>query len=100
MKPLTASEWLKTNYPHATGWHEDYATEYAQYIADFPKWIDVRDRLPEMRQLVLVLFEDKPPKVSFLDENNSWNCVYTYTGPVTHWQPLPELPLTEQNEKQ
>lgn len=31
MTPLTASEWLKQNYPNATGWHEDYAKEYAEY---------------------------------------------------------------------
>lgn len=32
-KILTPKEWLKQNYPNATGWHEDYAKEYAEYYA-------------------------------------------------------------------
>lgn len=41
MIALTASEWLKKNYPHATGWHVDYATEYARDMAtQFFLWVE------------------------------------------------------------
>lgn len=41
MTPLTAAEWLKKNYPHATGWHEDYAQEFAKDIAiQFFLWVE------------------------------------------------------------
>lgn len=41
---LTASKWLKQNYPNATGWHEDYTKEYAEYYAKemvlkFHEWL-------------------------------------------------------------
>lgn len=97
MKPLTAAEWLKKNYPHATGWHEDYAEEYAQYIAAFPKWVDVKRQKPRYRINVLCWNPIKErSEVGYYQELEFWNDTTDSIINVTHWQPLPELPITEQ----
>ena len=63
-----------------------------------PKWISVKDRLPEDDRNVLV-YDDHDIQfwVAWHDEsNNKW---YTQEGDrvygVTHWMPLPKLPEGE-----
>lgn len=98
MPPLTAAEWLKTNYPHATGWHADYATEYAEHIASFPKWVDVMDRLPETLKEVLVCRKGQLKIRAEYMVSKGWSNDVIFYQPVTHWQPLPELPKPTEHE--
>lgn len=105
-KILTPKEWLEKNYPYAIKriYCTKYMQEYAEYYAAFPKWINVKDRLPEVQKCVLAHIYGYT--VSFVAEYipdiNEWLTedgeTFNYRD-ITHWQPLPELlALTEQNQ--
>lgn len=62
-------------------------------------WINVKDRLPEDDNFVLVCnSEDKEIIIANYRGNNAWDS-YAYgwlpDNVVTHWQPLPKLPEEE-----
>ena len=72
------------------------ATELAYkngYEAGKPKWISVKERLPENVQEVLVIRMNGEPDIEFLLYDGTW--VGDTPGrqdKVTHWMPLPEPP--------
>jgi Protein of unknown function (DUF551) len=81
----------------------------AGYQAAAPQWISVKDRLPELRQEVLVWYDNgyevaylqkfEPPKLQYPQFNNvemfEW-CFGDFEDfDVTHWMPLPEPPKEE-----
>lgn len=56
-------------------------------------WISIDDRLPEEDGLYLAYYPDQTYKqqiVWFSSNINKFNCYHEY---VTHWMPLPELPI-------
>ena len=67
-----------------------------------PQWISVKDRLPEKKSDVLMLFEFGNMAVGYWhdgDEDCTFWCAYTDDGfytdcdsEPTHWMPLPEPP--------
>ena len=74
------------------------------------KWISVKDRLPKLRQEVLVWYDNgyevaylqkfEPPKLQYPQFNNvemfEW-CFGDFEDfDVTHWQELPEPPKEEE----
>ncbi len=82
----------------------------AGYQAAAPQWISVKDRLPELRQEVLVWYNNgyevaylqkfEPPKLQYPQFNNvemfEW-CFGDFEDfDVTHWMPLPEPPKEEE----
>lgn len=89
---------------------EDWHTHYYGYIygfqdamtilnSDNPKWIDVKDRLPEksfeftaLSKAVLTIDTNHSIEIRYFDtKRNKW----VYTEPnrfVTHWMPLPNPP--------
>lgn len=68
-----------------------------------PRWISVKDRLPDKSVSVLICanghrvtaYYDKVKEVFRLTEDDN---LYYLTECVTHWQPLPELPNEEYEE--
>lgn len=55
-----------------------------------PKWISVKDRLPNFEQPVLAYSgEELGIGFAYLDGDGKW---YGDCGDVTHWMPLPEPP--------
>ena len=90
---------------------DKFAEEAARLYAKLPRWISVEERLPELRQKVLVS-DGKWSGEGWLDrydwhDPNREDVVYTSPQPidfwcipgckvdedhVTHWQPLPEPP--------
>lgn len=67
------------------------------------RWIPVEERLPEpfVSVLVHMPIEEPMPTVreGFLSQAGEWYCgLYRRdTGIVTHWMPLPQPPIEEQN---
>jgi hypothetical protein len=86
---------------------------YTGYQAAAPQWISVKDRLPELRQEVLVIrdkwyalacrrkVERKPLPPPQFNNIEIWEWDYgveeTFVpdGSVTHWMPLPDMPKEE-----
>lgn len=71
------------------------------------KWISVEDRLPEIDRFVIGCVADMYSLkgsvwvslvcyCKFLDE---WEDVHGYKAEVTHWMPLPEPPITGENDE-
>ena len=88
-----------------------WATEQAYkngYADGQPKWISVKDRLPDTAERVLVCKTwlgrvHKPEYGYYQDFPNSKGCWYVLTEygyypqrEVTHWMPLPEAPKGEE----
>lgn len=66
-----------------------------------PKWISVKERLPEQFVSVLVYMPDEFPwptvHQGHLRPDGKWNAAHNLCTPdeVTHWMPLPEPPKEE-----
>lgn len=69
-----------------------------------PRWISVKDRLPETRTEVLVYIQPKDDKqphpafisLDFLESGGYWTeATQPWQYEVTHWMPLPEPPKEE-----
>ena len=73
---------------------DKFMEEAARLYAKQPKWIPVKERLPEKRKWVLCRCEANITEV-LRYENNEWyhdpRHVY-YQSFVTHWMPLPTPP--------
>lgn len=54
-------------------------------------WISVNDRLPKPEEQVIGCFEDGFIATVSTDANGEWE-LWTDSGEVTHWMPLPEPP--------
>jgi len=71
-----------------------------ELLAAVPKWISVKERLPEPYQNVLTcawkLFGPDRKRVCGIDyvlDNGEWACGgESYKTMVTHWMPLPKAP--------
>lgn len=65
----------------------------AAYEAAKPKWISVKDRLPEYTPMVLAMCTDGYELAYYGMYGQGWtNTLGTEHLNVTHWQPLPEAP--------
>jgi hypothetical protein len=81
----------------------------AGFKAAMPKWISVKERLPEQDQLVVVLHEDemglnhRKPATYFAKHNGKYwlevtdnsDVAWSNLCKITHWLPLPEPPKDE-----
>ena len=89
------------------GRSEQEAIEYWNMLSGSDGgWISVEDELPEPLERVMVLVSDTDcPSMGYLMEGRKdckWWCVqplksvwYQTASMVTHWRPLPELPVVE-----
>ncbi len=88
------------------GYERGVEVLHMTYKAAAPQWISVKDRLPELRQKVLVWYDNgyevaflqkfEPPKLQYPQFNNvemfEW-CFGDFEDfDVTHWMPLPKPP--------
>lgn len=66
----------------------------AGYAAAQPKWISVKEKLPELLESVLVIYAPtNQAKNDYRMECWNWPIYDVYeTKFVTHWMPLPEPP--------
>lgn len=81
------------------------ALEVAASVLEKMQWISVKDRLPEIKQDVLMCFDSGNMAVGFWydgDEDITFWCANTDDGWYTdcdcmplYWMPLPELPKEE-----
>lgn len=56
------------------------------------RWINVKDRMPENRQHVLVFLKES--SITLIDWmiHGKWVVTGVHGGTITHWMPLPEPP--------
>ena len=76
--------------------------EWVEIILEEPRWIPVKEKLPECKDIVLAYiegtnFHDSFIAIAWLEENGSWGsdeaCVdYVFTP--SYWMPLPARPET------
>lgn len=66
----------------------------AGYAAAQPKWISVKERLPENGQLVWTYSDDKQSSYGMMLRHGVWEVIRDGCElvEVTHWMPLPEPP--------
>ena len=73
----------------------------AAAIEAAPKWIPVAERLPQKFEEVLIAFRDTPLPATgqyTASPHDTWGWCFPkendpeYTGPITHWMPLPASP--------
>jgi hypothetical protein len=57
------------------------------------RWIPVTERLPKRGRDVLVARGTFGYGLEFVCFNGTWLCDGEISEPVTHWMPLPELPI-------
>ena len=82
--------------------YEDmYEVKTAPAIDVDPKWISVKDKLPERNKRVLVAFKDGMVTIS-MHTFEQYTGVFGFLfegdyGAATHWMPLPEPP--EEDDK-
>ena len=65
-----------------------------QLEARVPKWISVKERLPEDDENVMILSNERITFVGFY-KNGQWisySLYAIYGNVVTHWMPIPEIP--------
>ena len=69
------------------------------YHSEKSKWIDIKERLPEIGEIILALSNNVVRYCKFMDgqfrrqtENSGNDRIITfYWNNVTHWQPLPAI---------
>ena len=64
----------------------------------FDKWISIKDRLPEVLDIVLIYVKEyKVPYAGYLGENGIWLDQYAtqFGYSPSHWLPLPAAPIGE-----
>ena len=87
----------------------DYCRGWNDAVKEMPKWISVKERMPEEKQhslngvkgapcsnLCLVVVQDPFGKSACVQTdmtiNGKW---YNYECDVTHWMPMPDAPEVE-----
>lgn len=58
-------------------------------------WIDVNERLPEEDGLYLAYYPDQPYKQQIVFFSPNINKFNLFHDLITHWMPLPELPVSK-----
>lgn len=72
------------------------------------RWIPVSERLPEDRATILAAFKNREILTAtyykryegFGGVENYWHIEGWHSGNVTHWMPLPELPIVYGKERE
>lgn len=65
--------------------------------SQLPKWISVKDRLPNVGDIVLVCFADRAKSHYFPIDVVRWDSSYELQEiSVAHWMPLPPPPTTKE----
>lgn len=66
-------------------------------VASVPKWISVKERLPEVEADILAYIGEGSFVVCWMTHDGYWQCpAYLMDkDDVTHWMPLPEPPKEE-----
>ena len=61
------------------------------HVAPVPKWISVKDRLPEEGEDVIAYLGEGIFEICWMLKDGVWETrdAYLDTGAVTHWMPLP-----------
>ena len=81
--------------------YRDALAYITQLEARVPKWISVKDRLPEIGTVVLGYAKQNPfsaydvMRVRNLGNGFEMIRYHEYASSITHWMPLPELPKEE-----
>ena|GEM_PF-2759341 len=73
---------------------------YAGYLAALPKWVSVEDQLPVLRDgvacarfLTIPITGEGPVIMLYFADDQRWSQFSDDTQMVTHWQPLPPVPV-------
>lgn len=81
--------------------YRDAIAYITQLEARVPKWISVKDRLPEIGTVVLGYAKQNPfsaydvMRVRNLGNGFEMIRYHEYASSITHWMPLPEMPKEE-----
>lgn len=88
--------------------NEHYPHFMSEFVKPSPTWIDISERLPEKSGRYMVVHQTtKPVKnkstpvdIDSYDENEkSWSFFRLgIMQEVTHWMPLPELPISKESD--
>lgn len=69
----------------------DYCRGWNDAVAEMPKWISVKERMPEKSMLVLGVVHGHVGELAYINDRNVFKRREHPIEGVTHWMPLPDI---------
>lgn len=73
----------------------DYCRGWNDAVKEMPKWISVKERMPEKSMLVLGVVCGHVGELAYIKDRNVFERREHPIEGVTHWMPLPPCPEQE-----
>lgn len=81
---------------------EDYCKGWNDAVDNMPKWISVKERMPDFFDTLLIIDDRKVAFPAHYAEKSGLKGFYSVDGYfytyITHWMPLPEPPKEDAHE--
>ena len=73
----------------------DYCRGWNDAVKEMPRWISVKERMPEKSMLVLGVVHGHVGELAYIKDRNVFERREHLIEGVTHWMPLPDAPEVE-----
>ena len=76
--------------------NSDYCKGWNDAVAEMPRWISVKERMPEKSMLVLGVVHGHVGELAYINDRNVFERREHPIEGVTHWMLLPDAPEVEE----